>query len=208
MLLRRLPQATDDQQTVIFRLLAVCGTRRSVPALLRVGRHDATRDNALAILEQIVGIENLAQVVGSTRDRKFRAALMHRLLASDSEAALLGYLSLMRIESARREALAVADEAPQLPIGSLLTLLDHGEKRVRFSAAMVLGHVNGPKVTNLLIARVTDKPSDSREAWMALLACRGERAQEFLAYAKYRPQLLGYFNSARVQWAQMVPVFY
>jgi hypothetical protein len=72
------------------------------------------------------------------------------------------------------------------------------------AAATVLGHVNGPDVTRLLIARVTEKPADSTEAWMALMACRGEAAAQFLTYASHRPQLLGHLNNARVR-AQMIP---
>jgi hypothetical protein len=38
---------------------------------------------------------------------------------------------------------------------------------------------------------------------MALLACRGELADEFLSYASRRPQFLGQVNHARVQLARM-----
>ena len=176
-----------------------------MPVLLRLNRPKTIRDDVLATIEQIVGIEDLARVVRTTTDPKVRAALMLRLLTTGSEPGLLGYLSLIRDDATRLEALAVSDKAPQLPIGALLVLLDQNEKWVGFAAALVLGHANGPEVTKLLIARVTEKPANSMETWMALLACRGELAEDFLSYAALRPQLLGHFNSARVRWAQLIP---
>lgn len=99
----------------------------------------------------------------------------------------------------------MADEAQQLPVAALLSLLDDDEKLVRLSVAMVLGYVNGHHVTELLVARVTEKPSNSTEAWMALLACRGDLAEHFLAYAMQQPQLLGHCNYALMQLAQVSP---
>jgi len=204
-LLRRLSRATDAEQVAILRLLAIRGTQRSVPTLLRLARHDKIREKALSTLGQIVGVGGLPQVVQSTTDPQLRADLMRRLLDAESKPALLGYLSLVRGEATRADALAVADTVPKLPIDELFALLDHPEQPLRFSAALVLGHVDGPEVTRRLIARVTEQPANSREAWMALLACRGKLADEFFAYATRRPQLIGYVNNARVQWSQMIP---
>lgn len=205
LLLRQLPRSANAEQVAILRLLAICGTPRSVPALLRLARNDTVQEDVLATIEQIVGIERVACIAGDTADIKVRIALIRRLLATGSEPALLGYLSLVRDDATRFDALVVAGDAADLPIAALLNLLDHKDPGVRLSAAIVLGHVNGPEVTQLLIARVTERPSDSTEAWMALLACHGEMAEEFLAYAMQRPQLLGHFNGARVRWAQMIP---
>ncbi|MCI0334365.1 MAG: hypothetical protein L0228_14200 [Planctomycetes bacterium] len=204
-LLRRLRRSNDGDQVAILRLLAVCGTPQSVPAIVRAVQRSTNHDEVLSAIERIAGTEGLAQVAGSTTDSKLRSAVARRLLAIDSDAALLEYLSLVRNDATRTAALAAADEVPSLPIERLLALFDFEDKSVRMSAAMVLGHVNGPEVTRLLIARVTEQPSDATEAWVALMACRGDLAEEFLTYASRRPQLLGHLNSARVQWAQMTP---
>jgi len=205
MLLGKLPKASISQQAVILRFLGACGTQRAVPALLRLGGQDSLRDEALATLERIVGIDNLAKVVHLTGDRRLRAGLMLRLLSANSDAALREYLSLVRVETVRGEALAVAKSAEQLPLAALLALLDDEDTQVRLPAALVLGHVNGAEVTKQLIVRVTSKPSDSKEAWLALLACRGDLAKDFFSYATQQPKLLGHCNYARIQWAQMIP---
>ena len=169
-----------------------------------IGRRGANRDEVLAAIEQIGGVEALVLAAGRTTEPRLRTAILGRLITFDSEEALIGYLSLVRDDATRPAALAAADATPGLPVARLLTLLDHDDKSVRLSAAMVLGHVNGPEVTQSLIVRVTEKPSQAREAWLALMACRGQMAEEFLAYASRRPQLLGHLNSARVQWAHVI----
>ena len=204
-LLRRLARSNPTEQCAVLRLLAVNGTRRSVPAIVRIAWRDELREPALAAVEQIVGLEGLPQVVRSTTDPWTRDGLIRRLLNAGSDRAMFGYLSLVRDEATRTEALKVAEADSQLPIDKLIGLLDHSEQPVRFSAALVLGSVDGPEITRRLIVRVTNQPADSREAWLALLACRGKLADEFFAYASRRPQLLGYVNDARVQWTRMIP---
>jgi hypothetical protein len=205
LLLRQLLRCGDEKKHAILQLLVVCGTPRSVPHLLRLSRREAFRDEALATIQRIVGVERLADVVGQTTDRRVRAALYRRLLTANCGPALRAYLSLVHNDATRGEALAVADAAEQPLRDALLALLEDEDKAVRTSAALVLGHVNGPEVTKSLIALVMQKPPNPAEAWIALLACRGERAEEFLAYATRQPQLLGQVNRARMRWARMIP---
>jgi hypothetical protein len=205
LLLKKLSNAIGKDKHAIVRMLAVCGSRRSVPALLRLAESEVVPTSALASIEQIVGINGLAQIVARSKDPGVRADLMIRLLRCGSQDGLIGLLSLVSNDSVRAEALSVAKGAPNVPIAELITLLDHADEQVRIAAAMTLGYVNGPKTTELLISRVTEQPANSPEAWIALMSCRGEMARDFLAYATRRPQLLGYYNNARVHWAQMIP---
>ncbi len=204
-LLRRLPNATPRDRQAIVKLLAECGSRRSVPALLRIYENEVAPTGALAAMEKIVGISGLAQIVASSKSPMVRTDLMRHLLTTGPQERLIGFLSVVRNESTCAEALAIAKDTPEIPLSELITLLDHKEEQVRLAAAITLGYVNGPKTTRLLIARVTEQPANSPEAWIALMACRGDMARDFLAYATRRPQLLGYYNSARVHWAQMIP---
>jgi hypothetical protein len=203
-LLRRLPKAAGTEQAVILRMLASCGTPRSVPAILRLARNSAHQAQVLATIEQIVGADRLSSILKSTPDSQMRSAILARLLKFDSDAVQLSYLSLVRDEATRAMALSAAESMAEPPVDPLLNLLEHDYKWVRRSAAIVLGHVNGPVVTEALIARVTSNPSKATEAWVALMTCRGEMAEGFLAYASRRPQLLGYLNNARLECAQTI----
>ena len=82
--------------------------------------------------------------------------------------------------------------------------VDAEDKDTRLAAAFVLGHANGPVVTNALIDVVSRPSTNSTEAWIALMACRGPQADQFLTYATRQPHLLGSFNRARVYWARMI----
>jgi hypothetical protein len=203
-LLRRLSSTSVNERQTILRLLASCGSPRSAPVLLRLAKTASLRDESLTTLEQIVGIDGLASFVRHSTAPDVRSALIHRLLGGDSQAGLLAYLSLVQNEATRAEALAVAKDEPNAPVPKLIALLDHGEERVRISAAITLGHINGPETTRLLIDRITEQPANSREAWFALMACRDEMARDFLDYAKRRPQLLGYYNYAHIRFSQMI----
>jgi HEAT repeat protein len=170
-----------------------------------ISRHGTDAQDALAQVEQKEGTQGLLRAARRATDPKLRQAAMAKLLEIGSDESLLAFLSLVCDESTQPAALAVADSTPQLPLDALLGLLDHDNKAVRRSAAFLLGRVNGPAVTQALIARVTESPAGATEAWMALLACRGEKADAFMAYAARRPQLLGHLNYARVQLAYEIP---
>jgi HEAT repeat protein len=205
-LLKRLPRSSDSDKRAVLRLLAVCGSEKSVPALLKLSRRNGFRDESLAAVEQIVGKAGLAQAVRQADDPQVRRVLIARLLSADEEqshAPVRDFLSLVRDATMRGDALAAAETVPQLPIEALLTMLESDDKSVRLSAALVLGHVNGPEVTRHLVGLVTAKKPAPTEAWIALLACRGELAEEFLGYATRSPQLLGQVNTARIEWARM-----
>jgi hypothetical protein len=202
-LLRRLVRAKDEEKLALLKLLAVSGSEKSTPALLRLSQRAAFRDVALASIEQIVGVAGLGDVVRESNDARVRKLLMRRMLAAETEESIGAFLTLVQDSSLRSEALAVADSENKLPTDLLFALLQSDEERVRLSAAMVLGHVNGPEITRKLVALVTAKKDAPTEAWIALLACRGDLAKEFLSYASSRPQMLGQVNHARVQMARL-----
>jgi hypothetical protein len=205
LLLRELSKSDNAECEAILRLLAVCGTERSVPALLKLGQREALREATLATIELIVDVEKLPDVIRNSANSRLRLELMRRLLARNTQTALIAYLSLVHDEATSRIALALVEETPRLPVTALLAALDHQDRSIRQAAALVLGRANDAEVTKLLIARVTGRPSDSTEAWLALMVSRGALASEFLVYASHRPQLLGHFNAARVQWGQSIP---
>jgi hypothetical protein len=204
-ILAKLARADEADQRAILGLLGECGSSRSALALLQLARGDALRAEALATLERVMGQGHLAPLVARSNDRRVRVAMIERLLTVDSAAALRDYLSLVTNPTTAAEALAAAEKCESFPIDELIALLDSNDQAERLSAATVLGHVNGPETTQLLIARVNERPGGSTEAWLALMHCRGQMADEFLGYAASRPELLGYYNNARVRWAQMTP---
>lgn len=203
-LVERLMQTPESD---IYEAIGSAGfnIQDAVDQLLDLSRQAAVRDDALAALEKLVGVENLAKLATAQYDPKLRESLVRHLLSNDSDTALLAYLSLVDDLSTREQALAVAKQLARPPTERLFAILDSGDRSTRLSAAIALGRLNGPEITESLIARVTENPGGSTETWIALLTCRGDLAKEFLSYAESRPQLLGYYNNARVRRAQMTP---
>ncbi len=202
----RLNRATDDdERRRVIQQVGEHGSRESLAALMRAAERPAIREEALAAAEQIMGVGRLAEGVPLARDAAVRRALVARLLAAPSPAALRGFLALAADPATRGETLAAAAAVEQLPVAALVATLDGGDKQTRLAAAMVLGHVNGPTVSDALIARVSQSQRAPIEAWVALLACRGAPVDRFLAQAVVQPRLLGQVNSARAYWARVVP---
>ncbi len=204
-LLNKLSRATAREQAVIVQLLAVCGSPLSVPNLLRLSRQEWAGDAVPATIETIVGSDGLPRVIRATADPLLRIDLMRRLLAVNTPAAVRDYLALVADDVFRADALTAIDERCRPPVTTLLSFLDHQQPEIRLSAAVVLGHINGPEVTHALITSINNEPAKSQEAWLALLACRGPLASEFVNYAAHRPQLLGHLNSARLRRTRLIP---
>jgi hypothetical protein len=203
-LLRRLSRSSGAEREAILQLIAACGTSRSIPAVLRSVRQGASQERVVRVIEQIDGVGGLVRVAKQTADAKLRDAIVLRLLQFDSSDAKTAYLMLVHDGTTREVALTAVDSLAEPPVQALLDSLDRDDQWARVASATVLAHVNGPEVTQALIDRVLKKPSDTTEAWIALMACRGEVAADFLSYAATTPQLLGHMNSARVRWEQMV----
>jgi hypothetical protein len=204
-LLAELPRAGADMQPAIAVLLGACGSERALPALVKLAERPTALAAALSSMEQVAGLPVLGALALQTNHPTVRAALMNRLLTADSEPAIRAYLMLVNNAASRDEALAAADAAERFPMAALVRLLDDDDRQSRVAAAMVLGYVNGPSVSRALIDRVLQAGGASVEAWAALLACRGESADQFLAQASRQPRLLGHVNSARMYWARMAP---
>ena len=202
LLLRQLNRSDDPRKRAILQLLAVCGTSQSTAPLLNLSRRPAMCEQALKAIEQAVGIDGLANAATLTGDPRVRTAIYRRLFGN--EATLDAYLSLVQNDFLRDEVLAVADELSQPMLDALLIRLSAEDQDTRLAAAFVLGHANGPIVTDSLIALVSEDRASPTEAWIALMACRGRQADQFLTYVTHQPRLLGHFNRARAYWARTI----
>lgn len=203
-LLRRLPRAKQAEADAMIRLLGHYGTSRSLAALAGAAREPSLRPPAIDALERIGGEEGLVAAVFESNSSAVRRAVITRLLGSGSESSLRRCVAMAGDAALRADVLAAADALESPPRSQLLAMLRGEEQSLRFPAAIMLGHLNGPQVTAGLIAIVTEDPAAPPEAWLALLACRDESAARFLADAALHPRLLGHVNNARMTWARMV----
>jgi hypothetical protein len=197
--------ASDEERREAIMELGRRGDEAALAVLLKTARREELRNDALDAIEQIVGLERLAEVASLTAHADVRRALAARLLTAASPRAFRRYLALAGQPATRGAALAAAESAERLPIGGLVAALDDNDQTLRLAAAVVLGSVHDPAVSEALIARVTSTARPPIEAWVALLACRGENVSQFLVHAARQPRLLGQVNSAYAYRARMVP---
>ncbi len=115
-LLRRLKKRPAEEKAILMRLLAECGSSRSIPLILALGRQGPLRDQAVLAVERIGGAAGLAEAARQATEPELCRALMSRLLAVNDNAALIQYLSLLQHEASRDDALAVAETAPDSAI--------------------------------------------------------------------------------------------
>ena len=203
-LLRKLLRSSDEQQKAIMKLLASMGSSRSVVALTRLAHHSLHQQQALAALQEILGTDGLAALARNTDDFVVSSLIIRQLLSQGTEPALCAYLTTVHDNRLRSAALTAIKHLADPPVESLLEYLNCEEEPLRLASALALGHLNGPEITQSLIDRIVVDPAQSDEAWIALLACRGELANQFLTYAEHRPQLLGHYNHARLRWLQII----
>ena len=203
-LLRRLPRANRADADAMIRLLGRCGTARSTVGAAGRG----SRAVAKVAGDQRVAEDRRRRGVRrgdfQSHSSAVRRAIIACLLDNGSESSLRRCLAMVGDASIRADVLAAADALESPPTGKLLAMLQGDEQATRLSAAIVLGHMNGPQVTAGLIAIVTENPAAPPEASLALLACRDESAARFLADAALHPRLLGHVNNARMTWARMI----
>ncbi len=201
LLLRQVDRHDDSRTRAVLQLLSVCGTSKSLRPLLKLSRRTVYRHQALDVIELRMGTDGLVSAVTMTDNRQVRETIYRRLLV-DGES-LSAYLRLVQDVQLRNEALLVAENLAPDIVNRLLDRLQSEDSQERLAAALVLGHANGPAVTESLIALVADNPTCPKEAWIALMACRGPEADQFLAYATGHPKLLGPLNRARVYLARL-----
>jgi hypothetical protein len=202
LLLRQLSRGDDEHKHAVLKLLSVRGTSASIVPLVQLSHRKEFRDAVLDTLQQAVGYQGLAQAACCTPNAQVRAEIFRRLLGHED--GVDAYLSLVQNAALRAGALDSAKELSPDILNSLLTRLTCEDRDVRLAAALVLGHVNGPLITQSLIDVVSRNPGSSEEAWIALMNCRGPQAQYFLASATVQPRLLGPLNRARAYWARMI----
>lgn len=200
--------ATLAERRELIDQLRDIGTQRSIPGLLAQAETPALRAEAIDAVQFLLGDAGLPRAARQARSPAVRVAILSRVLFDESDQSLDNFLALVADPGLRNDSLATASaaaNADELPLDALMEQLDAPERSTRLAAAIVLGHVGGPAVGAALVDRASQPQRPSIETWIALLACRGEPVDRFLAHASRQPQMLGQFNYARSYWSRIMP---
>ncbi len=198
-LLGRLETASGGETRPACRLLAACGTDRSLPALLRLAQHAEFREDALDTIQQIGGTATLQRLAIGAATHGLRAALCRQILLSGET--ISPELCSMLVHDRNLRAEVVRGSSKEVR-ASLLACLGNENKTVRLAAALVLAEADDPDVSEDLIEWVTDpeKQVGRDEAWIALYRRSDASAQRFRQFALQAPRLLGPLYRAQGWW--------
>jgi HEAT repeat protein len=197
-LLARLRSASVEEQRAITWLLSQLGSQRSVPALLDLSKSKEIHAAAVQALAFLADDVTLARLVRDEEEPALQRALAGKLLARSSPQSVALYLDLLSLPSTRPSAVAVLDELSHPPVDVLFAFLNSAEASRQLQAAIVLGRLDGPQITQRLIEQV-QWHVNRQEALVALLASSGMEAHRFVTSARNDQTLFAAVNSAEFE---------
>lgn len=162
------------------------------------GRAPTARELVLfnaAVRKKAKGSESMAstppQVVSQTVVSENAIARLWRGSPADFQR----YLEQIANSETRQRALHALDNTTDLPTERLIQALAHPRADLRVSAAIALGHIDGPVLTKRLIDMI-ERDQSRREAFIALASSRGREAQRYVQTAAVSEQYAGIARSA------------
>lgn len=196
-LLALIDDAPAHERTRIVQLLEHVGSRRSVPRLMELSRSSETHNDAVRALTVLADVETIAGLAIAETD-EFRREMISELLSRQSDEALAAFLDLLADGRTREAALAVLDNRTMPPVERLFDFMRGSDYSRRWAAAVVLGRLDDPVITERLI-RLAQGNVNRQEALAGLLASRDEQAGQFVSIAARDQTMIGAVYSARLQ---------
>ena len=179
---------TGPQQAAAIRLLAAVATPRSLGLLGRCASLPETHVDVVRALARLSDAPNAARFARNQRDSALRQELLGILLTRGDGPSVRAYLGCVDDAETSGDALACLAGVQDPPVQVLLQFLRSPQAGERTAAAVVLGRLNRPEVSQELIAMIA-RGLYRQEAMIALLSSSDATAREFLADAARNPLL-------------------
>ena len=197
-LLEMIENVPAEQQSRIIHVLEYVASSASILPLIELSRSEETRRDAVRALTLLADVEVIAGLASSEFDEESRQQYLAELLSRQNEEALTAYLDLLMDRPTRNSALAVLDEETMPPVRLLFGFMRGPNYSRRMAAAIVLGRLDQPDVTEQLI-RLTRSQFNRQEAFVGLLVSPDERAGRFLSIAHQDQTMIAAVTSAQLQ---------
>ncbi len=190
--------AETSERRAATRLLGVLGDATAVPALIELSQAGETRDVALPALLRLADADTLGELIARESNEKHRQELLAGLLEQGTAASTARFLRFVQATSSRHTAIASLARCNDPPIPLLFEFLDSPQLPQRLSAGRVLGRLCDSRVVEHLIGMAQKDPF-REEAMVALLQCPGDRATDFVRFARNSPRLRPSVHAAEIQ---------
>ena len=205
LLVEEIQRTVGPRRAAAIDLLGRVGTGRSVPVLARLAAHPQTHAPAVKALALLADSQTLAALAASEPEEGLRQHLLAALLARGDAHSMRFFLEFVRRPEHVASALAAVDRVANPPVGLLFELLDSPQQTRRSAAALVLGHVDRPEVSQRLRQMVIHNVR-RREALLALAGSPQPEASQFVALAQRDPSLAALTRAAQYSLKRFFPL--
>ncbi len=187
-LLTELPRSQGQRRLAMAQLLTMLDLTDTTPALMALWSEPFTRGVVEPQLVERADVQTLLEMSRAplTFDEQVRF-LSQIAERPDLEAQRLLLLAAMNSRY-RQAALVVTRETHLPPADMLFEALANERTEVRFAAALLLGEIDDPDITDRLIEIARQHPRQS-EPWVALLRKRDAASRELIAEVRSDPKM-------------------
>ncbi|MCA9076091.1 MAG: HEAT repeat domain-containing protein [Planctomycetaceae bacterium] len=183
-----LPRSQGQRRIAIAKLLTLLELPEAQPALLALWAEAYTRDAVEAHLVEVVDVPTLMEMSRARLTFSEQVRFLSRIAERpDVEAQRLLLLAAMT-DQYRRAAMIVTRETHLPPADMLFEALADQNADVRFAAALLLGEIDDPRITDRLIEIARNGPRQS-DPWVALIRRRDTASRQLIAEARSDPNI-------------------
>lgn len=201
-LISEIPRAQGERLRALIGLLGEFAGPRSVPLLVALARQPPTRPLAGPMLLHVADPSLLLRLASAEIHPVRQADYLDELLARSDAAAHALFFQAALAPATRRGALVSMRRTANPPTAALFAALDDPRPDVRTVAALLIGEIRDPAVTDRLVELAYRHPA--RETlWVALLQRRDPAAAAFVRQAGRYPQLMATVGTAELARRRM-----
>ncbi len=170
-----------------LQLLALVGTRRSLPLLLSAYENPDLKNIAMPGILRLANSGLLVKLARREREPLILRHLLAQYLRTHHKS-LDVYLNFVKDPETTEIALSAIEDVTEPPIRQLFISLNKPDLELRLAAAKALGRLDRPEVIRRLVFMV-EKNVNRRSAIMVLLYNRTDAGKRLIAAIKKHPSL-------------------
>jgi len=196
MQIARADRNANRRQSAI-RLLANLGDSSAIGLLAEFSREEASREVAFPALLKLADSQTLAGLIAEESDDVLRQRMLAGLIDRRDPASTVLFLQFVDDSSTQQTALASLSRCNNPPVELLFEFLETARTDGRVAAGRVLGRLCDPDVVDQLIG-MAQRELFPHESMVALLQCPGERASDFVSFARTNPRFWPAIRAAEI----------
>ncbi len=198
-LAERIRLFSGPRKIAAIELLGTVGTGNSTALLMNLSLNPEDHAAAVRALSRLAGPDTLARLAAEENDGQLQEEILAALLARGDSQAVGAYLDFVSPSGIGQRGLLALDRVSDPPVTMLFEYLRGPQVSRRMAAALALGRLDGPEISEKLFGMVRGN-AGRQEAMVALLASSGNEASRYVNLARQDLNLAGIINGAQYQY--------